>query len=209
MDDLSLKSASQSLIHADRNIDEEIGASSAETAIGSGIADFSDGENEIACLPIGALIGFLFHDDLSIQRETLWYFKVVLNSFAVNLLSLTCLARFLYDLPCSATTIAHTLHLLEYSRCEHLFYNLNSASTALVTADHMFWITRACSRAVFANNILLDLDLDITTIIQLTKRYLNDSLHIWPFPNACVLKCTALCFSTEQNKRLPALQRIW
>jgi len=127
----------------------------------------------------------------------------------VNLLSLTCLARFLYDLPCSATTIAHTLHLLEYSRCEHLFYNLNSASTALVTADHMFWITRACSRAVFANNILLDLDLDITTIIQLTKRYLNDSLHIWPFPNACVLKCTALCFSTEQNKRLPALQRIW
>jgi hypothetical protein len=91
----------------------------------------------------------------------------MLNSLAMDFLSSTCFTRFLDDFSGSTASITHTLHLLEYSGCEHVFYDFDASATALVAADDVFGIFGADSRTVFADDVFLDLDLDVATVVEL------------------------------------------
>jgi hypothetical protein len=156
------KPTSKSFKHANGNINKKINPTSTKSSIDSDITDLAYSQNQIPWFPVRTFISFLFDYNLSIQRQARWYLKIMLNSLSMYFLTLTRFTRFLDDFSCPPTTITHTLHLLKDTRCKHMFDNFDSPSTALIASNNVLGIFCSNSGTVFADNVFLDLDLDVT-----------------------------------------------
>jgi hypothetical protein len=116
----------------------------------------------------------------------------MLNFFAMDFVPLACLARLLNHVARATTSIARRLHLLEDAWGEHLFDDFHSSAIADVTAHHILGILGAGARAVFTNDVFLDLDLDGAAGVENWEGQLDNCLHIWAFTSALVMESSSL-----------------